>query len=199
MVMMWTPRSRLITSSIEASVVDLPEPVGPVTSMRPRGLKRSSFTVSGRPICSRERSVDGIMRSTQPQRLRSLKTDTRKRVPSSCDRAKSAPPFFSTSADCSAVIISWQSLKVSSSLKASSAISTSSPCMRSFGGMNARTCRSDAPSSIVACSRSFIVISVAIASPVLADGIIAQLCPAPQGGKSVSSLPVRGWCGILAA
>ena len=163
--MMCTPRSRLITSSIDASVVDLPEPVGPVTRMSPRGLKRSSFTVSGRPICSSVSRVEGIIRSTQPQRLRSLNTLTRKRVPSSCAMAKSAPPFFSTSADCSGVIISWQSLNVSSSVNASSAMATSSPWTRSSGGMNARTCRSLAPSSIVACRRSCIVISVAMSNP----------------------------------
>ena len=36
-VMMWSWRVRLISSIIAASVVDLPEPVGPVTSTRPRG------------------------------------------------------------------------------------------------------------------------------------------------------------------
>ena len=36
-VMMCSVRVRLISSIIEASVVDLPEPVGPVTSTRPRG------------------------------------------------------------------------------------------------------------------------------------------------------------------
>jgi hypothetical protein len=37
-VMMCPFRSRLILSIIAASVVDLPEPVGPVTSTRPRGF-----------------------------------------------------------------------------------------------------------------------------------------------------------------
>ena len=36
--MMWPLRSRLILSIIAASVVDFPEPVGPVTSTRPRGF-----------------------------------------------------------------------------------------------------------------------------------------------------------------
>ena len=39
-VMMWSVRVRLISSIIAASVVDLPEPVGPVTTTRPRGKRR---------------------------------------------------------------------------------------------------------------------------------------------------------------
>jgi hypothetical protein len=35
-VMMWSRRVRFARSMIEASVVDLPEPVGPVTSTMPR-------------------------------------------------------------------------------------------------------------------------------------------------------------------
>ena len=36
--MMWSVRVRLISSISDASVVDLPEPVGPVTRTRPRGF-----------------------------------------------------------------------------------------------------------------------------------------------------------------
>ena len=184
-----------MTSIIEASVVDLPEPVGPVTRMRPRGLKRSSLTEGGRPICSSVRSVEGIIRRTQPQRPRSLKTETRKRVPSSCARAKSVPPLLSASATCSGVMISLHSRRVSSAVNASSAIATSSPWMRSSGGMNARTCRSDAPSSIVACSRSRIVISVAIWIPLLSNSPppLSRRRPsspaAPPGGRSCPRRP----------
>ena len=45
--MMWSVRVRLISSIIAASVVDLPEPVGPVTSTRPRGLTSSSWRLGG--------------------------------------------------------------------------------------------------------------------------------------------------------
>ena len=44
---MWSSRSELITSTIAASVVDLPEPVGPVTRMKPRGLRVKSRSTSG--------------------------------------------------------------------------------------------------------------------------------------------------------
>ena len=42
-VIMCSSRSLLILSSIAASVVDLPDPVGPVTSTRPRGLSHSAL------------------------------------------------------------------------------------------------------------------------------------------------------------
>jgi hypothetical protein len=42
MVMMWSSRVRLISSITAASVVDLPEPVGPVTSTSPRGFDVNS-------------------------------------------------------------------------------------------------------------------------------------------------------------
>ena len=43
-VIMCSSRSVLILSSMAASVVDLPEPVGPVTSTSPRGLSHMPFT-----------------------------------------------------------------------------------------------------------------------------------------------------------
>ena len=48
-VRMWSCRSALILSIIAASVVDLPLPVGPVTSTRPRGRSASLTMTGGRP------------------------------------------------------------------------------------------------------------------------------------------------------
>ena len=48
MVTMCSARSRLILSIIAASVVDLPEPVGPVTRIRPRGFSHSRSMIVGR-------------------------------------------------------------------------------------------------------------------------------------------------------
>ena len=61
-VMMWSFRVRLISSIIAASVVDLPEPVGPVTRTRPRGFFVSSMRLAGRPSSSSVFRVAGIMR-----------------------------------------------------------------------------------------------------------------------------------------
>ena len=49
MVTMCSWRSRLTLSSIAARVVDLPEPVGPVTSTSPRGFSHSFSTTTGSP------------------------------------------------------------------------------------------------------------------------------------------------------
>jgi len=48
-VMMWRRSSEFILSIIAASVVDLPEPVGPVTSTRPLGFSAKSDTTLGKP------------------------------------------------------------------------------------------------------------------------------------------------------
>ena len=48
-VIMCSWRSLLILSSMAARVVDLPEPVGPVTSTRPRGLSQIVAITGGRP------------------------------------------------------------------------------------------------------------------------------------------------------
>src|SRR5258707_15737404 len=53
MVIMCSSRSLLILSSIAASVVDLPEPVGPVTSTNPRGFSHSPFATTGKPSASK--------------------------------------------------------------------------------------------------------------------------------------------------
>ncbi len=52
MVMMWPDRVRLATSSSDAIVVDLPDPVGPVTSTRPRGRWANRSIAIGRPRSS---------------------------------------------------------------------------------------------------------------------------------------------------
>ncbi len=49
MVMMWALRSLLSLSIIEAKVVDLPVPVGPVTKMSPLGFLSISLATGGTP------------------------------------------------------------------------------------------------------------------------------------------------------
>jgi hypothetical protein len=53
-------RSRLILSIIAASVVDLPEPVGPVTSTRPRGLLQISSTTAAAELLESEDLVGDL-------------------------------------------------------------------------------------------------------------------------------------------
>jgi hypothetical protein len=53
----------LIQPIIAASVVDLPEPVGPVISTRPCGRVTRREVLSGRPICSGVGISSGITRN----------------------------------------------------------------------------------------------------------------------------------------
>ena len=62
-----------------ARVVDLPLPVGPVTSTRPLGISQKLFSTGGRPSCSKVMIFEGIWRSTAPTPCLSRKTLTRKR------------------------------------------------------------------------------------------------------------------------
>ena len=50
--------------TIAASVVDLPEPVGPVTNTKPRGFKASSAKIFGVANSSNVNTRDGIVRNT---------------------------------------------------------------------------------------------------------------------------------------
>ena len=66
MVMMWSSRVSLISLIIEASVVDLPEPVGPVTRTIPRGLRANSRITGGRPSWWIGTVSAGIRRNAAP-------------------------------------------------------------------------------------------------------------------------------------
>ncbi len=57
MVMMWRGLVSLMTVSMLASVVVLPEPVGPVTRTRPRGRSSRSRTEGGMPMVSRREQL----------------------------------------------------------------------------------------------------------------------------------------------
>jgi hypothetical protein len=70
MVMMCAARLRLARSSTEASVVVFPEPVGPVTSTRPRGRWAKRDTDSGMPSSSSGLILCGMARKTAPHDVR---------------------------------------------------------------------------------------------------------------------------------
>ena len=79
--------------TIDARLVVLPDPVGPVTRSNPRGWTISERTASGMPICSNVKNWLGIRRSTMPMVPFCLKMAVRNRTPSVNSMAKSAPPF----------------------------------------------------------------------------------------------------------
>ena len=70
MVMMCSLRVSLIRSIIAASVVDLPEPVGPVTSTKPRGFLVKSVSTFGSPRLSSAGISCGIRRKAAPSDAR---------------------------------------------------------------------------------------------------------------------------------
>ncbi|MPN26729.1 hypothetical protein SDC9_174154 [bioreactor metagenome] len=66
MVKMWQLRVRLISSMMLASVVDLPEPVAPVTSTSPFCMAQAERTIcGGSPSSSSGKNSDGSRRSAQ--------------------------------------------------------------------------------------------------------------------------------------
>ena len=80
MVRMW-PFSRVLMSSImAASVVDLPEPVLPVTSIRPLLTLQRLRTASGSFSSSAVRALEGMTRKTPPMPFNCRMTLTRKRA-----------------------------------------------------------------------------------------------------------------------
>ena len=72
-------RCSLMKSMIAASVVDLPLPVGPVTSTKPFCRKQNFLIESGRPNSLKLGIFDGIRRNTAPMPLLSANTLQRKR------------------------------------------------------------------------------------------------------------------------
>ena len=64
--MMWSLRRWLASSIMAASVVDLPQPVGPVTSTRPRGREANFDITLGSPKSAQVEILSGISRNTAP-------------------------------------------------------------------------------------------------------------------------------------
>jgi hypothetical protein len=77
--MIWIGLVELMMSMSAARVVDLPEPVGPVTSTSPRGRSANWRTVRGRPSCSGDIISNGMVLNTAPMESRCWKTLSRKR------------------------------------------------------------------------------------------------------------------------
>ena len=96
MVTMCSLRSWLILSSIAASVVVLPEPVGPVTSTRPRGFSHSFSTTAGRPSSRKPRISWGISRNAAASAPRWWNTLQRKRARLLMPNEKSISRFSSS-------------------------------------------------------------------------------------------------------
>ena len=90
MVTTFTRRVRLTTSSMAARVVDLPDPVGPVTRIRPRGSCTRRPREAGRPSSSKVIPGAGTGRRAMLTMPRWRKALTRTRRGATSSTAKSA-------------------------------------------------------------------------------------------------------------
>ncbi len=104
--MMWSRRDELMRSMIAARVVDLPLPVGPVTSTKPRGSSASSATMGGKPRSSSPRISNGMARKAPATAPRCMNTFARKRDRPFTPKEKSSSLLFSNFTFCSSVITS---------------------------------------------------------------------------------------------
>ena len=66
MVIIWPLRSVLIKSTIAESVVDFPDPVGPVTNIKPFFNLAKFFNTGGNPKLAKDCISAGIARNTAP-------------------------------------------------------------------------------------------------------------------------------------
>src|SRR5579862_4658493 len=155
MVMMCPRRSRLMTLSMLASDVVLPEPVGPVTSTRPRGRSSSLRTAGGRPISSSVMRFFGMSRNATPTAPRCRYTLARNRS-SWKEKAKSTLPSSETLAIWSSLAMARASAAVSSGVSGGALSFVRLPRMRNAGGEPAERWRSEAFSSTTSRRRSSI-------------------------------------------
>src|SRR5215218_7171880 len=144
-VMMCSSRVSLISLISDASVVDLPEPVGPVTSTMPRGRRAKSRMTGGRPSFSIGTVSAGIRRNAAPIVPRWKYAFTRKRAWPGIEYAKSICQSVSRRCRCEELRIAYTISRVSVAVSLGvSSTATSEPRTRSIGGAPAVMWRSDA-------------------------------------------------------
>ena len=88
--MMCALRVRLMASTTQASVVDLPLPAGPVTSTMPRVISATFMTSGEMPICCQSGMPNFTTRMTDASEPRCWKTFTRKRASPGTETEKSS-------------------------------------------------------------------------------------------------------------
>jgi len=157
---MCTGRVALMWSIIAARVVDLPDPVGPVTSTRPRGRSQRYWHTFGRFNSASVGMASGMQRNTAPMELLWMNTFARNRDNPGIEYAKSSSSSASKrrlcSSESSARIISRVSFGLSGFVRSTGTIS---PRMRRPGGLPTVRWRSEPPRSSRSRSRSSTVCS----------------------------------------
>ncbi len=127
-----------------ASVVDLPEPVGPVTSTRPRGSMHRSLKTLGAFRSSSDLISDGMLRNTAPAPRFWLNALTRKRARFGISNEKSVSKNSSYTLRCLSFMMSYTMLCTSLCVSAGMFTRLTSPSTRIMGGTPADRWRSDA-------------------------------------------------------
>ena len=135
-----------------ARLVVLPEPVGPVTRIRPRGRVMSRLIASGMPSCSKVMNSFGMRRITMPMLPRCLNTAVRKRKPSTNSMAKSVPPFSCNSCWQRSGVIDFIRAVQSSLSSTLVSMSRTRPPFLSAGGLPTVMNRSAAFTWMTVCS-----------------------------------------------
>ena len=144
MVMIWSGRLSLQWLTMPASVVDLPEPVGPVTSTRPRGSMHRSRKILGAFSSSSDRMADGMLRNTAPAPRFWLKALTRKRASFGISKEKSVSKNSSYALRCLSFMMSYTMECTSLCDSGGILMRFMSPSTRIIGGTPEERCRSEA-------------------------------------------------------
>src|SRR4051812_37471167 len=149
-VTMCRARVELMWSIIAASVVDLPEPVVPVSRMMPRSSSARSRMTGGRSSWSIERMSTGIARMTSDVEPRCLKALTRKRATPGIEYEKSTSLSSANSASLLGSSSIWRTApSVSSPVRRDRpSIVRMTPSMRMTGGAGTLRGRSEPPDSM---------------------------------------------------
>ncbi len=158
MVRIWSYRLSLIKSTIAARVVDLPEPVGPVTNTRPLGSREISLNTSPMPRSSMVQTLEGMVRKTPPAPRFWLKALTRKRATPGTSKEKSVSRNSSKSLRWRSFMMSYIRSCTWACSRGATLILRTSPSTLIIGGSPADRCRSEAPCFALNASSSVISI-----------------------------------------
>src|SRR5439155_14591592 len=139
----------LIASIIDASMVDLPDPLRPVTRSRPRGENANSRTTAGSISSSMVGTSTGTWRSASAGVLRCMKMLARNRASPETPNAKSISLWVEKYRRCRSLRSWLQTSRSSCAGGGGSSRVYSTPSTRTIGAVPAFRCRSLARDAII--------------------------------------------------
>src|SRR6185436_14236939 len=142
-VTIWSGAVSLMCVIIAASVVDLPLPVGPVTSTSPWGAWQMSLITAGMPRPSSVGVIRGMTRSAAPNWPRSLNAFRRKRATSPISYDASTSNSAWSRVQPAAPTSFWRTACMSCSVSGGNSLGRRSLEMRMRGGRPTLRWRSD--------------------------------------------------------